>query len=101
MSKHPTVDELRPKVAKILKGVKVFMGFDKEYPECLEMVVIGDVGPDRMEKVCDLLRKEGEGKLRLCANIIEKRDAHHFEALSDEAAFEQAWEFGIATVRMG
>lgn len=100
---YVNVRMLRPRILKILGLSKeeVLMDFSKEYPECLMMVVLTDVGPDKMNEVSDYLRKRGNGKLRLCANIISDGDAKRFEGLSFEDAEKLSWEVGIATVRMG
>lgn len=100
---YVNVRMLQPRITKILGLSKdeVFMEFDKEYPECLMMVVLEDVGPDKMNKVMDYLRKRGNEKLRLCANIIGSADAKRFEGLSFEDALTLSWEVCEATVRMG
>jgi hypothetical protein len=100
---YVNVKVLRPRILKILglsKG-EVFMEFSKEHPECFMMIVLEDVGPDKMDKVMEYLRKKGNGKLRLCANIVGDADAKRFEGLSFEDALELSWEVGVATVRMG
>jgi len=103
MTTQVTADELRPDIVKLL-GIPdgdVLMEFDTKYPECLCMVVLKDVGPQKMEQLCDLIRKRGEEKLRLCANVIESADAAQFRGLSFEAAHNLSWDFCVATVRMG
>jgi hypothetical protein len=99
---QPTADDLRPKFEAIL-GTTVYAEWDTEYPECLCAVVLGDVDPAKMEDVCDVLRKAGNGVFRLCANIIEDNGyvKNVFESEGFAAAFEASWDHVIATVRMG
>jgi hypothetical protein len=99
----PTVDELRPEILKLLRlsEAEVPMAFSDEYPECLCMVVLKDVGPAKMEDVMQLLRDKSNEEMRLCANIIDKSNAYRFAGLSFDEAFELSWSFGVATVRMG
>jgi len=103
MTTQVTADELRPDIVKLLglPDSDVLMEFDMEYPECLCMVILKDVGPQKMEKVCDLLRKKGEEKLRLCANVIESKDAEQFRGRSFRGAYALSWDLSVATVRMG
>jgi hypothetical protein len=98
----PTVESLRPRIMKIL-GISEFdvmMRFGADYPECLEMVVLRDISLSKMEKVGDLL-SEMDGGLRLCANIIEKKDAPLFRGLTDDEIWTESWNYCIATVRLG
>jgi hypothetical protein len=99
----PNLNEIKPQILKFLKleEDKVFMEFDKEYPECLCMVVAADIGPGPMDKVMKLLQKEGEGELRLCANIVEEELAYRVIGLDFDQAWEESWNIGCATVRMG
>jgi hypothetical protein len=99
----PTIDELKPEILKLLglTEEQVPMAFSKEYPECLDMVVLYDVGPAKMSEVMQLLRDKSNEEMRLCANIIDWSDAWRFKGMSFDAAFDLSWNFGVATVRMG
>lgn len=101
---QPTAEALRVDIEALL-GVPFYAEFDAKYPECLCAVVVGDVGPTKMEKVCDLIRKAGDEKLRLCANVIDDGDAKRVKALYASggftAAFAESWNISITTVRMG
>jgi len=101
----PPIDvaDLRPEILKILglTNPQLYMGVGKDYPECLCLVVLEDVGPSKMTQVCDLLRQKGNEQWRLCANILEKKHAHLFTGMGFDAAWEESWNLCIATVRMG
>lgn len=99
-----TAEALRTDIEKHL-GVSVYAEFDAKYPECLCAVVLGDVGPEKMGEVCDMIRKAGDEKLRLCANVIEE---DHIDSLKQsfaaggfKGAWEASWGRNVATVRMG
>lgn len=98
----PPIESLRKAILELL-GKPILAEYDATYPECVCLVVLGDVGPERMRKVLDLLRAH-EG-LRLCANIIEKQDAgmieSEFKLGGFKAAWESSWHVSVATVRLG
>lgn len=102
---RPEIDTLRPKLAGILKKSPFYAEWSKDYPECLSLVILDDVGPDAMEKVCDLLREEGKEALRLCANVIPKDNTRPVTSAFDtggfDAAWMESWNWTVATVRMG
>ncbi len=99
----PTADELRPEIEKVLglDPKEIFLGFGKDYPECLCMVVLRDVGPAKMDRVCRMIykRQEKGQDLRLCANIVEKKHGAKFADLDFDAAWRLSWDLNIATVR--
>jgi len=99
----PNVTELQPLILNLLnlKEEDVFMDFGKEYPECLCMVVVSDVGPGKMNQVMKLLKEKGEGELRLCANIVDEKFFYRFAGLDFESAWEESWNCAETTVRMG
>lgn len=75
--------------------------FASDYPECIQIIVFGDVDRGSMAKCGDLLDSISTGTIRLCANIVE--DAGEMIALCDagdfDAAWERSWLHCIATVR--
>lgn len=99
----PTVEELQPAIEKALGIPKdeILLGFGDDYPECLCMVVLRDVGPSKMERVVRLIEKriKAGAKLRLCANVVEKKYAGRFKALTWEGAWKHSWDVNCATVR--
>lgn len=94
---------MKPDILKALglTDGEVVMEYDLEYPECVDMVVLRDVSPSKMDKVCDIIRKAGNEELRLCASIIDKLCARRFDGLSAKQAFDLSWDYSVATVRMG
>ncbi len=82
-------------------GVDVFAAFDTELPDCLCVVVLGDVGPAKMST--SIQAALALGVPRICANVIEKehvgrvRTAH--AAGGFKRAWAESWRCSIATVR--
>ena len=84
-----------------LSDDRVLFAASTEHPDCLCMVVLGDVAPENMQKLCDVLRKASNCEWRLCANVIEEADVWRFLGLPFESAWRLSWERNVATVRMG
>lgn len=103
ITKRHDTEDLRKQIEAFV-GVTVLAQWSSECPECLNAVVLGDVGPELMGGACDILRRAGDGMYRLCANVLEE---HHdlirytFDTHGFDAAFKQSWKFCVATVRMG
>jgi hypothetical protein len=99
----PTLEELRPEIMRAidLPPKEVFLGFGDDYPECLCMVVLRDVGPARMTKVVRHIRNRVNAgqELRICANIVEGKHKAMFNGLDFEAAWKLSWDVNCATVR--
>ena len=97
---QPSLDDLRPGVLRVLglAEAHVRMRYDTEYPECVCMIVLADVGPSKMEKLVAFLRAQ-PGQLRLYARVIERKYRKQFTGLSYEDASALAADYSIATVR--
>jgi hypothetical protein len=99
----PAAEVLRPEVVKALglKEREVYLGFSTEYPDCMRLVVLRDVGEDQMNKVLRIIRKhvKAGAKLRLCANVVQRKFATKFKGLDFDAAWKLSWNVNIATVR--
>jgi hypothetical protein len=95
--------ELRTMVAQFEKnaGADIYAEFDTEFPECLCVVVLDDVGPEKMHTAVQEALKLGVP--RICANVVEKklagrvRDA--FESGGFKTAWAESWMVNVATVR--
>jgi len=79
----------------------VLCDYDKKWPECLNVIVLKDVNPNKMSST---MRLVGDlGVQRICANIVEQRYAEHLQAIFKnqgfEAAFKESWNVNIATSR--
>lgn len=94
------LETLSPKLQDLI-GTPMRARFASDYPECLQIIVFGDVNPSRMDECAELTDSISSGALRFCANVVE--NAEHLIALCDadkfDEAWEQSWNHCIATVR--
>lgn len=79
----------------------VRMKWSDEYPECLNMIVFGDLDPARMSALGAYITSISSGTLRFCANIIDPDDAllQLCNAGRVDEAFQKSWDLCFATVR--
>jgi hypothetical protein len=97
---NPDISKVRETFAKEV-GAKVLAEYDQEYPECLCVVVLDDVGPEAMGKAVQAVAKDGV--VRVCANVIVSEFASRIESEFSyggfQAAWDESWNVCIATVR--
>ena len=79
----------------------VLAEYDTAYPDCLCVIVLDDVGPQKMSDAVQAALKLGVP--RICANVVEKgRDQsvrNGFASGGFQAAWAESWNVNIATVR--
>jgi len=90
-------------MAIILKvpPTEVLCDFSAKYPECLEVIVLRDVGPHKMQEA---VRAAGDaGVKRVCANVVEEKFSGHIRMFLTASGFPEAlkesFRYCIATVR--
>lgn len=98
------IPDLRKSFASELKIPvdDVQMEFDTEFPECLLILVLQDLGPAVMgPAVRDLKTKNVE---RAVLNVVEKKKTGKIRELLKSGfkpAFEESWNISVATLRLG
>lgn len=95
-----TLDMMRKQLATDI-GADVYAEFDTKHADCLCIVILKDVGPEKTGTAIRAVLKSGVS--RVCANVVEeilaKRVRDAFTLGGFEAAWDESWKVNVATVR--
>jgi len=92
--------EMPAEFARVL-GVPVedvLLSRGPDYPECLAGIVLSDVDPAKMSEAVNAVIPN-DGLTRVCIQVIEAEQAFRFRNRAFDAAWEESWDFCVATVR--
>ena len=76
----------------------VMVGVGTDYPECLCGIILGDVNPGDMTKTLREILPNGP-LTRACIQVIHPDYADRLRGLDWDNAWDQSWDFLLATVR--
>jgi len=77
---------------------EVMLGVGTDHPECLCGIILGDVNPEDMTATLREILPNGS-LTRACIQVIHPEYTDRFKGMDWDTAWDESWDFLVATVR--